>query len=231
MTSDLARPPRHPGAGSTRRLELLDLLRGFALFGVPLFNLRSSSLLEFIVTSIALLALLFGLGFAMQAVRPGEKPNPHTPARSTHAAGVCRPPAATVRLLKVALVVGLATTAPLMLWDSGGAGVRVMRLLHQIALSLFCMAAFVAAVPADPLAALVAQARAHGVHGADELARAGTARAGPARRPRAELRLLVGHRRAAGDAQLLVAGALVVPAGRPAERGPPLRQQPLRAEP
>ncbi|MDQ0081876.1 putative membrane protein YeiB [Variovorax boronicumulans] len=143
MTFDLARPSRHPGAGSTRRLELLDSLRGFALFGVPLFNLRSSSLLEFIVTSIALLALLFGLGFAMQAVRPGEKPNSiRLPVRRMLQESVAHR-RLWVRLLKVALVVSLATTAPLMLWDFGGAGVRVMRLLHQIALSLFCMAAFV----------------------------------------------------------------------------------------
>ncbi|WP_426389477.1 DUF418 domain-containing protein [Variovorax sp. R-27] len=142
MTFDLARPSRHPGAGSTRRLELLDSLRGFALFSMPLFNLRSSSLLEFIVTSIALLALLFGLGFAMQAVRPGEKPNSiRLLVRRMLQESVAHR-RLWVRLLKVALVVSLATTAPL-LWDSGGAGVRVMRLLHQIALGLFCMTAFV----------------------------------------------------------------------------------------
>ncbi|MGJ7488739.1 hypothetical protein ACSFA2_25995, partial [Variovorax sp. LT2P21] len=74
MTFDLARPQRYPNANSIRRLELLDALRGFALFGVPLFNLRNSSLPEFIAASIALLALLLGVGFAMQAVRPGKKP-------------------------------------------------------------------------------------------------------------------------------------------------------------
>ncbi|SDZ51698.1 Protein of unknown function [Variovorax sp. YR266] len=143
MTFDLARPSRHPGAGSTRRLELLDSLRGFALFGVPLFNLRSSSLLEFIVTSIALLALLFGLGFAMEAVRPGEKLNSiRLLVRRMLQESVAHR-RLWVRLLKVALVVSVVATALMVLWSPDGAGIWAMRLLHQIALSLFCMAAFV----------------------------------------------------------------------------------------
>jgi uncharacterized membrane protein YeiB len=143
MTFDLARPQRCLGAGGTRRLELLDSLRGFALFGVPLFNLRSSSLLEFIATSIALPALLFGVGFAMQAARPGEKPNAIRllVRRMLQESVIHR--RLWVRLLKVALAISLAATALLMLWSHDSAGIWAMRLLHQIALSLFCMAAFV----------------------------------------------------------------------------------------
>lgn len=115
MTSDPASPPRSHTAGSPptrshavparahaspasgiRRLELLDALRGFALLGVLMVNLRSFSLFEFLTPSdraalptaawdrmvdmamallvdarsITLFSLLFGVGFAMQMNRP-----------------------------------------------------------------------------------------------------------------------------------------------------------------
>ncbi len=122
MTFDPARLPRYSAAGGslshsntaaarartsyapapaplTRRLELLDALRGFALFGVLLVNLRSFSLYEFITQSqrgalptaawdraialamellvdaksITLFTLLFGVGFAMQTRRLADK--------------------------------------------------------------------------------------------------------------------------------------------------------------
>jgi uncharacterized protein len=114
MTLDPARLPRYSTAGGSlnplnttarvaiaspapaaRRLELLDALRGFALLGVLLVNLRSFSLYEFIspsqrdalptaawdrvialamellvdAKSITLFTLLFGAGFAMQLNR------------------------------------------------------------------------------------------------------------------------------------------------------------------
>ncbi len=56
-----SRPLPAPSAG-VRRLELLDALRGFALFGVPMVDIRS----------IALFSLLFGVGFAMQMRHAGE---------------------------------------------------------------------------------------------------------------------------------------------------------------
>lgn len=115
MTFDPASLPRyaaaggsltHPGAtadngraspaAGIRRLELLDALRGFALFGVLIVNLRSFSLYEFLTPAaqaalptaawdralelamellvdaraITLFSLLFGIGFAMQMRRP-----------------------------------------------------------------------------------------------------------------------------------------------------------------
>jgi len=118
MTFDPARLPRYSTAGgslsqsntasprartapapSARRLELLDALRGFALFGVLLVNLRSFSLYEFITQpqrgalpsaawdraialamqllidakSITLFTLLFGVGFALQTTRRANK--------------------------------------------------------------------------------------------------------------------------------------------------------------
>jgi len=118
MTSDPASLPRYPTAGGpsmrsgvlpvrtyaspaagVRRLELLDALRGFALFGVLMVNLRSFSLFEFLTPaaraalptaawdrvvdmamellvdarSITLFSLLFGVGFAMQMNRPTDK--------------------------------------------------------------------------------------------------------------------------------------------------------------
>ena len=110
MTLGLAMPPLSssptrpiaPAASSTptatHRLELIDALRGFALFGVLLVNLRSFSLFEFMGSadrallptagwdrlldgamallvdgrSITLFSLLFGLGFALQMQRAGD---------------------------------------------------------------------------------------------------------------------------------------------------------------
>lgn len=82
MTFDPARQPRYstpdglvvalnrtpsralpvPSAG-VRRLELLDALRGFALFGVLMVDIRS----------IALLSLLLGIGFAMRMRRHARR--------------------------------------------------------------------------------------------------------------------------------------------------------------
>lgn len=82
MTFDPARPPRYstpdglvvapsrtssralpaPSAG-VRRLELLDALRGFALFGVLMLDTRS----------IALFSLLLGIGFAMRMRRHARR--------------------------------------------------------------------------------------------------------------------------------------------------------------
>jgi uncharacterized protein len=114
MTFDPASLPRYAAAGGSltrpgatpdrehaspaigvRRLELLDALRGFALFGVLMVNLRSFSLFEFLTPAaqaalptaawdraielamellvdaraITLFSLLFGVGFAMQMRR------------------------------------------------------------------------------------------------------------------------------------------------------------------
>ncbi|QNK68513.1 DUF418 domain-containing protein [Variovorax sp. PAMC26660] len=97
LTRSGAEPTRaltSPATG-VRRLELLDALRGFALFGVLMANLRSFSLFEFLTPadrsglptaawdraiemamellvdarSITLFSLLFGVGFAMQMRR------------------------------------------------------------------------------------------------------------------------------------------------------------------
>ncbi|MGJ7488740.1 DUF418 domain-containing protein, partial [Variovorax sp. LT2P21] len=43
----------------------------------------------------------------------------------------------------VTLAISLIATTLVMLWSSGGASIWVVRLLHQVALGLFCMAAFV----------------------------------------------------------------------------------------
>jgi len=76
MTFDLAarRLPRQPRAGSVRRPELPDALRGFVLFLMPMLSLLGASALEFAVSSAALLSLLFGMSFAMRVDRPGKKP-------------------------------------------------------------------------------------------------------------------------------------------------------------
>jgi uncharacterized protein len=94
-TVNAATHPRTSPAPAARRLELLDALRGFALLGVLLVNLRSFSLYEFIARSqrdalptaawdralslamellvdaksITLFTLLFGAGFAMRSIR------------------------------------------------------------------------------------------------------------------------------------------------------------------
>lgn len=88
------------GVPVTKRHELLDALRGFALFGVLLVNLRALSLYDFLPpearaalpsagmdallaplmaslvdgTSITLFSLLFGVGFAIQSQRAQGRP-------------------------------------------------------------------------------------------------------------------------------------------------------------
>lgn len=164
MTSDPARPPRYSAAGgspsqsntaaprarypavpgsaqATRRLELLDALRGFALLGVPLLDARS----------ITLFALLCGVGFAMQSggTRPCKLRMPVLQQSVAHRR-------LWVRLLRASFGVGVvAGTLLLMLqhgdnrvaaWLHGGAGLVLARLLREIAplaLCLFCMAGFV----------------------------------------------------------------------------------------
>ncbi len=86
-----------PASPLSERSDLIDALRGFALFGVLMVNLRSLTLYEFMpaterallpsapidryfdvllaaaidLKSITLFTLLFGVGFAMQMQRPG----------------------------------------------------------------------------------------------------------------------------------------------------------------
>ncbi|AVQ81284.1 hypothetical protein A3K87_15210 [Variovorax paradoxus] len=131
-----------PGsAQATRRLELLDALRGFALLGVPLLDARS----------ITLFALLFGAGFAMQSggTRPCKLRMPVLQQSVAHRRF-------WARLLRASFGVGVAAgTLLLMLqhgdnrvaaWLHGGAGLVLARLLRDIAplsLCLFCMAGFV----------------------------------------------------------------------------------------
>lgn len=89
-----------PASPTSERHDLLDALRGFALFGVLLVNLRSLSLYEFLPaearaalptagidallaplmtslvdgTSVTLFSLLFGVGFAIQSERAEGRP-------------------------------------------------------------------------------------------------------------------------------------------------------------
>ncbi|GEM_PF-660411 len=167
MTSDPARPPRYSAAGGspsqsntaaprarspsipgsapgsnqvTRRLELLDALRGFALLGVPLLDARS----------ITLFALLFGAFLAMQSggTRPCKLRMPvlqQSVARRRFWA----------RLLRASFGVGVVAGTLLVLqhgdnrvaaWLHGGAGLvlaRVLRDIAPLALCLFCVAGFV----------------------------------------------------------------------------------------
>ncbi|WP_432726509.1 DUF418 domain-containing protein [Variovorax sp. W6] len=133
MTFDLAaRLPRQPRAGSTRRPELPDALRGFALLVVPMLSLFNSSALEFAASSAVQLSLLFGMSFAIRSDRPGSKP---TAVRLLARRMLLESVAYRhlwVRLLKVSLAFSFATAA----------------LLHQAALLaplllVFGMAAFV----------------------------------------------------------------------------------------
>lgn len=73
MTLDPGRLPRHSRAGSARRLELPDALRGFALICVPLLALFCTSMLELAAMFVVLSALLFGVSFAARVDRPGKK--------------------------------------------------------------------------------------------------------------------------------------------------------------
>ena len=163
MTSDPARPPRYSAAGgspshsntaaprarspavpgsaqATRRLELLDALRGFALLGVPLLDARS----------ITLFALLFGAFLAMQSggTRPCKLRMPVLQQSVAHRRF-------WVRLLRASFGVGVVAGTLLLMrhgdnrvaaWLHGGAGLVLARLLREIAplaLCLFCMAGFV----------------------------------------------------------------------------------------
>lgn len=93
-------PPLPPTDDTPQRLDLIDALRGFALFGVLTVNLVSYSLYEFLrgpardalptaawdrvieigmealidSKSITLFSLLFGVGFAMQMERAAHRP-------------------------------------------------------------------------------------------------------------------------------------------------------------
>ena len=75
MTFDLAaRLQRLPRAGSVRRPELPDALRGFALFVMPMLGLLGASVLDLVASSIALLSLLVAMSFGIRAGQPGKKP-------------------------------------------------------------------------------------------------------------------------------------------------------------
>jgi len=74
MTFDLAaRLPRQSRAGSVRRPELPDALRGFALFVMPMLALLGASMLDLVASSIALLSLLVAMSFGVRASQPGKK--------------------------------------------------------------------------------------------------------------------------------------------------------------
>lgn len=143
MTSDLARLPRHPGAGGVHRLELLHALRGFALCSIPMIDPRSLAPFEFATLAIALLALLFGTDFAMQAGQPGDKPG----ALRLLARRMLRESVAYrhywVRLLVATLAFGLVAAAlPMSTGTGSNVGMRLRELL-PLAQGLFCTAAFV----------------------------------------------------------------------------------------
>lgn len=96
----MALSPTPDGTPVSERHELLDALRGFALFGVLLVNLRALSLYDFLPadakgalpsagvdsllaplmaslvdgTSVTLFSLLFGVGFAIQSQRAQGRP-------------------------------------------------------------------------------------------------------------------------------------------------------------
>ncbi|NVM91286.1 putative membrane protein YeiB [Variovorax sp. SG517] len=132
MTLDLARLPRQSRAGSVRRLELPDALRGFALLCAPVLDLLCTSALEFAVMSAALLALLLGVSFATRVDGPGEKPG----AVRLIARRMLKESVAYrhlwVRLLQASLAAGLVAVA----LPQGGAPL-------VLALFAICIAAFV----------------------------------------------------------------------------------------
>lgn len=125
MTFASAHPPRDSSAGGLRRLELIDALRGFALCGVLMVNLRLVPLFD---ARTLLLVLLCGTGTVGTL-------------RGLRVLHVLRESVAHRRFWRWLLVASLGVAA-LLAWRNEGAGLLQLQ-AASLAQGLFCIAAFV----------------------------------------------------------------------------------------